>query len=146
MDDRIAERGGCFLRVPVLHQLDREEEALAADVANLRVAGLQLATIVVSFGNVYALGEAYAFGVMWSFSMKALSVLVLRYKRPGQRERDDIAGDRSGDLVVQLDPTCELTPDEVIGALDLQHDVTGCGRASASGDALRRGGGHDTFE
>jgi nucleotide-binding universal stress UspA family protein len=32
------------------------------------------------------LGEAYAFGVMWSFAMKALSVLVLRYKMPGKRE------------------------------------------------------------
>jgi hypothetical protein len=32
------------------------------------------------------LGEAYAFGVVWSFAMKALSVLVLRYKQPGGRE------------------------------------------------------------
>ena len=31
------------------------------------------------------LGEAYAFGVVWSFAMKALSVLVLRYKQPGGR-------------------------------------------------------------
>jgi nucleotide-binding universal stress UspA family protein len=46
---------------------------------------LQLITIVVSRGNVYMLGEAYAFGVVWSFAMKALSVLVLRYKQPGGR-------------------------------------------------------------
>jgi hypothetical protein len=32
------------------------------------------------------LGEAYAFGVVWSFAMKALSVLVLRYRQPGARE------------------------------------------------------------
>jgi hypothetical protein len=32
------------------------------------------------------LGEAYAFGVVWSFAMKALSVLVLRYKQPANRE------------------------------------------------------------
>ena len=32
------------------------------------------------------LGEAYAFGVMWSFAMKGLAVLVLRYKQPGKRE------------------------------------------------------------
>ncbi len=32
------------------------------------------------------LGEAYAFGVVWSFAMKALSVLVLRYKKPEGRE------------------------------------------------------------
>jgi amino acid transporter len=47
---------------------------------------LQLITIVVSRGDVNMLGEAYAFGVVWSFAMKALSVLVLRYKQPGQRE------------------------------------------------------------
>src|ERR1019366_221148 len=47
---------------------------------------LQLITIVISRGDVYMLGEAYAFGVVWSFAMKALSVLVLRYKQPGARE------------------------------------------------------------
>src|SRR5438034_11320635 len=52
---------------------------------NLIIA-LQLATIVVSRGNVYMLGEAYAFGVAWSFAMKALAVLVLRFKEP-QAER-----------------------------------------------------------
>src|SRR4029077_12626394 len=36
--------------------------------------------------NIFILGEAYAFGVMWSFAMKGLAVLVLRYKEPGQRE------------------------------------------------------------
>ena len=50
------------------------------------VALLQIATILISRGDVYMLGEAYAFGVMWSFAMKALSVLVLRYKIPGKRE------------------------------------------------------------
>ena len=47
---------------------------------------LQIGTIVISRGDVYLLGEAYAFGVMWSFFMKALSVLMLRYKRPEGRE------------------------------------------------------------
>jgi amino acid transporter/nucleotide-binding universal stress UspA family protein len=46
---------------------------------------LQLITIIISRGNVYMLGEAYAFGVVWSFAMKALSVLVLRYKQPQGR-------------------------------------------------------------
>jgi len=50
------------------------------------VAGLQLLTILLSRGNIFVLGEAYAFGVMWSFAMKALSVLVLRFKEPGPRE------------------------------------------------------------
>lgn len=46
---------------------------------------LQLVTILISRGDVFVLGEAYAFGVIWSFSFNALSVLVLRFKRPGQR-------------------------------------------------------------
>jgi amino acid transporter len=50
------------------------------------IVGLQLITILISRGNVYMLGEAYAFGVVWSFAMKALSVLVLRYKQPQGRE------------------------------------------------------------
>ena len=54
-------------------------------ILNLVVA-LQLITIVLSRGDIFILGEAYAFGVMWSFSMKGLAVLVLRYKEPGKRE------------------------------------------------------------
>jgi len=54
-------------------------------ILNLVVA-LQLLTIVLSRGDIFVLGEAYAFGVMWSFSMKGLAVLVLRYKEPGKRE------------------------------------------------------------
>ncbi|MGI9104105.1 MAG: APC family permease [Terriglobales bacterium] len=50
------------------------------------VVGLQLLTIVLSRGNIFVLGEAYAFGVMWSFALKGLAVLVLRYKQPGARE------------------------------------------------------------
>ncbi|MCX6638494.1 MAG: APC family permease, partial [Acidobacteria bacterium] len=50
------------------------------------VVGLQIVTIALSRGNVYLLGEAYAFGVVWSFAMKSLSVLVLRYKMRQARE------------------------------------------------------------
>jgi hypothetical protein len=45
-----------------------------------------LLTIILSRGDIFVLGEAYAFGVMWSFSMKGLAVLVLRYKQPGKRD------------------------------------------------------------
>src|SRR5215467_10280677 len=48
------------------------------------MALLQIATIVASRGDVYLLGEAYAFGVVWSFALKALGVLVLRYQRHDQ--------------------------------------------------------------
>ena len=50
------------------------------------VVGLQLLTILLSRGDIFVLGEAYAFGVMWSFAMKGLAVLVLRFKQPGERE------------------------------------------------------------
>jgi amino acid transporter len=46
------------------------------------IAVLQIVTILISRGNVIVLGEAYAFGVVWSFAFNALAVLVLRYKRP----------------------------------------------------------------
>ena len=48
------------------------------------IAGLQIATIVASRGDVYLLGEAYAFGVVWSFFLKSMGVLVLRFQREDQ--------------------------------------------------------------
>ena len=47
---------------------------------------LQVVTIVLTRGDLFILGEAYAFGVVWSFFMNALSVLVLRFKLPGAPE------------------------------------------------------------
>jgi amino acid transporter len=49
------------------------------------VAILQIATIVLSRGDVYVLGEAYAFGVIWSFVFKTLSMLVLRFRDRSHR-------------------------------------------------------------
>lgn len=45
---------------------------------------LQLLTIVASRGDVYLLGEAYAFGVVWSFALKGIGVLALRFHRTDQ--------------------------------------------------------------
>ena len=45
---------------------------------------LQVATIVYSRGDMTVLAEAYAFGVVWSFFMKALGVTVLRFQRTDQ--------------------------------------------------------------
>jgi len=53
-------------------------------IVNL-VAGMQLFTIIASRGNVIALGEAYAFGVIWSFTFNSLAMLVLRWKYKGER-------------------------------------------------------------
>jgi amino acid transporter len=50
------------------------------------VVGMQLLTIILSGGNVYSLAALYAFGVIWSFAMKSLAVLVLRFTEPGHRE------------------------------------------------------------
>ena len=47
------------------------------------IVGLQLFTILVSQGDVILLGEAYAFGVVWSFVFKTLAMLVLRFRGPG---------------------------------------------------------------
>src|SRR5438270_889896 len=49
------------------------------------IVGLQLFTILLSRGNVYVLGEAYAFGVIWSFTFNSLAMLVLRFKYKGER-------------------------------------------------------------
>jgi len=49
------------------------------------IVGMQLLTIVLSRGDVYQLAALYAFGVIWSFTMKSLAVLVLRFTEPAIR-------------------------------------------------------------
>jgi amino acid transporter len=51
---------------------------------------LQLGTIAMSGGDVNLLGEAYAFGVVWSFFLKSLGVLVLRFRRHDQEYKTPI--------------------------------------------------------
>jgi amino acid transporter len=53
-------------------------------IVNL-IVGMQLLTIIASRGDVYVLGEAYAFGVIWSFTFNSLAMLVLRFKYKGER-------------------------------------------------------------
>jgi amino acid transporter len=50
------------------------------------VVALQVITIIISRGDVTFLANLYAFGVIWSFAMNGLAVLVLRYTKPGHRE------------------------------------------------------------
>jgi amino acid transporter len=47
---------------------------------------LQLVAIIGSRGNTYTLGEAYAFGVIWSFAFKGLAMLVLRFRDKSTRD------------------------------------------------------------
>ncbi len=44
------------------------------------VAVVQVIVIIFSLGDVDTLGEAYAFGVVWSFVFMTLSMMVLRFK------------------------------------------------------------------
>lgn len=48
------------------------------------IFGLQIFTILVSHGDVLLLGEAYAFGVVWSFVFNCLAMLALRFQEPGR--------------------------------------------------------------
>jgi amino acid transporter len=79
--NRVAEDGV----MPDWFRLPHRRYGTTHRIINL-VVGLQVFTIVASGGNVYALGEAYAFGVVWSFVFKALSMVVLRFKDRRPRE------------------------------------------------------------
>jgi amino acid transporter len=77
---RVAEDG-------VLHDWFRKPQkrfGTPSRIVNL-VTILQLFTIIVSRGNIIVIGEAYAFGVIWSFTFNSLAMLVLRWKYHGER-------------------------------------------------------------
>lgn len=50
------------------------------------ITALQIVVIIISRGDMIVLGEAYAFGVVWSFTFKALAMVVLRFRDPRPRE------------------------------------------------------------
>ena len=50
------------------------------------VVFFQILTIIASRGDVTFLANLYAFGVIWSFTMQGIAVLVIRYTHPGDRE------------------------------------------------------------
>jgi len=50
------------------------------------IAIMQISTILLSRGDIIILGEAYAFGVIWSLVFKAFAMVVLRYKDKRPRE------------------------------------------------------------
>ncbi len=54
-------------------------------IINLVVAA-QILAILISRGDVTFLANLYAFGVIWSFALKGVGVLVLRYTHPQDRE------------------------------------------------------------
>jgi amino acid transporter len=79
--NRVAEDG-------VLHDWFRKPHARFGTSYRIihTLAILQTIIILASRGDVFLLGEAYAFGVVWSFIMKAFSMIVLRYKDRTPRE------------------------------------------------------------
>lgn len=54
-------------------------------VLNL-IAIMQIITILLSRGDILVLGEAYAFGVIWSLTFKAFAMVILRYRDKRPRE------------------------------------------------------------
>ncbi len=79
--NRVAEDG-------VLHEWFRKPHPKFGTSSRIvhTLAILQVIIILASRGDVFLLGEAYAFGVVWSFVMKAYSMIVLRYKDRSPRE------------------------------------------------------------
>jgi amino acid transporter len=63
---------------------------------------LQMVTIIASRGDVIMLGEAYAFGVIWSFTFNSLAMLVLRWKYHGERGWKVPPNIRIGDTEVPI--------------------------------------------
>jgi amino acid transporter len=70
---------------------------------------LQMLTIIASRGDVIVLGEAYAFGVVWSFVFMTASMLVLRFKIREPREYRVPLNIRIGKLDIPVGLGCVFT-------------------------------------
>jgi amino acid transporter len=79
--NRVAEDG-------VLHEWFRQPHSKYGTTYRIvnSLAILQILVIIATGGDVFLLGEIYAFGVVWSFIMKAYSMIVLRFKQKEPRE------------------------------------------------------------
>jgi len=66
------------------------------------IAALQIFVILVSQGEITLLGEAYAFGVVWSFTFMAISMFVLRFKYKGERAWRVPLNPRIGSIEIPL--------------------------------------------
>ena len=86
--NRVAEDG-------VLHSWFRRPHKRFGTTSRLinMVVVAQIVTILISKGDMYLLGEAYAFGVIWSFAVKGLAVFALRFHRhrPELQERENLS-------------------------------------------------------
>ncbi|MBX7104090.1 MAG: APC family permease [Gemmataceae bacterium] len=75
--NRVAEDGV----VPVWLQKPHPKYGTSYRILRVILA-LKLFTILVSRGDVLVLGEAYAFGVVWSFVFMSLAMVILRFRQP----------------------------------------------------------------
>lgn len=121
----------------------------------LLIVGLQLLTVLLSRGDMYVLGEAYAFGVVWSFVFKALAMVVLRFKDRTPREFRVPGNFRIGRveipfglmtvfLILLVTALCNLLTKEVatIGGSVFTLIFLGVFMVSEHYHQKRRGGGH----
>ena len=89
---------------------------------------LQMITIIASRGNVIMLGEAYAFGVIWSFTFNSLAMLVLRWKYKGERGWKVPPNMRIGKTRDSHRPALRLPGPAVHGHREPVHQVRGHGK------------------
>jgi amino acid transporter/nucleotide-binding universal stress UspA family protein len=66
------------------------------------ITSMQIGVILLSMGHTLVLGEAYAFGVVWSFVFKAVAMVVLRFKDKSPREYKVPLNLKFGNLVIPL--------------------------------------------
>lgn len=67
------------------------------------IAVSQIMIVLISRGDIYLLGQAYAFGVMWSLTFDTLSMIILRFrKREEQREWMFPFNIRAGNVYVPI--------------------------------------------
>ncbi len=79
--NRVAEDGvlSSWFRMP------HHQYGTTSNTLNMVVV-FQLLAVFICRGDIYLLGEAYAFGVIWSFTFKALAMVMLRFKDKTPRE------------------------------------------------------------
>ncbi|OGQ22778.1 MAG: hypothetical protein A3I05_05990 [Deltaproteobacteria bacterium RIFCSPLOWO2_02_FULL_44_10] len=68
----------------------------------LTIVIAQIIAVLLCRGDVYLLGEAYAFGVIWSFVTQTLAVAILRFKDKSPREWKVPGNIRIGSVEIPL--------------------------------------------
>lgn len=73
------------------------------------IAITQILIIVISGGDVFLLGEAYAFGVLWSLTFNTASMIILRFKKNDEKREWMFPGNiKAGNVYVPIGLTAVL--------------------------------------